>query len=77
MSNPPKGTPKGKKDEDDVKAMLLRIKRDCLEDYPYTDSDPIIDSRYIFALGLIASVVTEALQSVQQDRPFCLNPTQT
>lgn len=63
-----------KKDNDDTKAMLLRIRRDCTEDYPWSESDPVIDSRYCMALGLIAGIITEAIQSVQQDRKANFKP---
>lgn len=55
-------------DNDDVKTLLLNIRRDCSSPYPFPD-DTDVDTRYCMALGLIVGIVTEALHSVQQNRP--------
>lgn len=62
-------------DNDDAKALLLNIRRECLEHYPFTPGDTV-DLRYCSAFGFIAGIITEALQAKAQDRPMRINLAQ-
>jgi len=55
-------------DNDDAKAMLLNIRRLCLEHYPFKPGDEIHPT-YCAGFGFIAGLCTEALQAVAQGRP--------
>jgi len=55
-------------DNDDAKALLLNIRRLCLEHYPFKPGDEI-HLTYCAAFGFIAGLATDALQAVAQGRP--------
>jgi len=51
---------------DDLKAMLQSIMKQCFEDLrPISDG---IDARYAFACGCITGICREALAAVAEDR---------
>jgi hypothetical protein len=65
MSPPSQGH---KWDNEDVKIMLLNIRRMVVTPYPFP-TDSKVNDQYCMALGLIAGICTEALQSVKDRRP--------
>lgn len=63
-------------DDDDVKHVLLQIRRLALGFYPFKEGE-VVDRRYAAALGLIAGIATEAVKAVQQNRtPHFIMETQ-
>jgi hypothetical protein len=54
-------------DNDDVKTMLLNVRRQVLEPYPFPEGSQV-DPRYAMAIGLIAGICSEAVKAVQQGR---------
>ena len=55
-------------DDDDVKHVLLQVRRLVLGPYPFPEGS-VVDARYATALGLIAGIATEALLAKRQNRP--------
>jgi len=54
---------------DEVRALLERLRSDALSPYPFPDGSEI-DPRYAMALGLIGGIATDALAAVAEDRPL-------
>jgi len=64
-----------KTSNESIKEMLLKLRSDIQALYPFTtdNSEPDIDSRYCFALGIIFSIAQEGLESVRQNRTIHLS----
>lgn len=61
-------------DNEDVKVLLLNIRRMAVSPYPFPP-DSKVNDQYALALGLITGICTEALQSVKDRRKANFEPS--
>jgi len=53
----------------DIETFFQEIRQTLYDTYPIGDTRPV-DSRYIFALGIVGAVALEAIASVRENRRF-------